>query len=160
MEHNHDTRHKAKYDAYVLDVSQGRKVDRLEVVSLPSSFKKLIELSLTDVIVILIAHGVLTNVKCQADSLSRILHVTSALDYVFGSNIKCSRTVFLLEITTKVSLMIVLPFNDAADLIYKFCSRYALPRLVHCALIGAFERGIAVVVEKTAAGVAGLIFVF
>jgi hypothetical protein len=135
-------------------------VDRLEVVSLSPSFKKLIQLPLTDVIVVLIAHGVITNVEYQADSLSRILHVTSALYYVFRGDIEGSRTVFLLEITAKVSLMIVLPFNDTIDLIYKFCSRYALPRLVHCALIGAFERGIAVVVEKTATGVAGLIFVF
>ena len=98
----------------------------------------------------------MANVERQADSLSRILHVTSTLDDVFGSDVEGSRTVFLLEVTAKVALMIVLPFDDAADLINKFGRRDTLPRLVHCALIGAFQRGVAVVVKKTATGVAGL----
>lgn len=156
MEYDHSARYKAEHNAYVLDVPQGSKVDRLEVVSLLASFQKLLKLALTDVVVVLVAHRVMANVERQTDSLSRILHVASALDDVFGSDIEGSWTIFLLEVTAEVALMVILPFDNAANLIHKFCRRNALPRLVHSSLIGAFERGVTVVVEKTTTGVAGL----
>ena len=114
-------------------------MDRLEVVGLLASFQKLLKLPLTNVIVVLVSHCVVANVECQAYSLSSILHVTSTLDDIFRGDIKSSRTSFLLEAPTEVALMVIFPFYKPTDLIYEFCRRNALPRLVHCALIGAFE---------------------
>ena len=53
--------------------------------------------------------------------------------------------------------MIVLPLDDARDLIDEFCRRNPLSSLVHCALVAALQRRVAVIVEQATTSVARLV---
>ena len=90
---------------------------------------------MTNVIAVLVTHSVVAYIKRQADGLSRILHVASALDDVFRRDIEGGMTVFLFEATSEVALMIVLPLDDSVYLVNKFSRRDALARLVHRTLV-------------------------
>jgi hypothetical protein len=90
------------------------------MVVLLASFPELLDFALTHVIVVLVTHGVVAYVECQADGLRRILHVTSALDDVFWRDVEGGRTVFLFKATSEVALMIILPLDDSVDLIDEF----------------------------------------
>ena len=112
LEHDHNARQSAKDDRDILDVSQGRVVHRLEVIGFRTSIRDLFPSSFAGREE-LVAHGVRSDIQRQAESLSCILHVTAALDYVLWSNFKGSRAIFLFEAACEVPLVVVLPFEQA-----------------------------------------------
>ena len=112
MKHNHNARQSAEDYRDILDVSQGSVVHRLEIVGFRASIHDLFPSSFASSEK-LVAHCVRPDVQRQAESLRGILHVTAALDYVFRSNFKGSWAILLLEAACEVSLVIVLPFEQA-----------------------------------------------
>ena len=79
-----------------------------KVVSLLASTKDLLPTYLAT-IVILVSHSIWANIERQANCLSSMLHVTATLDDVLRGYLKGCRTIFLLEASCEVTLMIILP---------------------------------------------------
>ena len=77
-------------------------------------------------------------------------HIAATLDYILRLDLESSRVVDLLEVAREVALMVVFPFNQAANLVSKLRVRDVAARLVHGALVASLERrGLVVVPEAT-----------
>ena len=87
-------------------------------------------------------------------------HITTSLHDVLRLDLECSRVVDLLEITSEVALVVVLPLDQSRDLIGEFRVGNVAPSLVHGALVTAFQSWRFLVVPETAALVAGLVVDF
>ena len=64
-------------------------------------------------IVVLVTHGVGTNVESQTDGLSGMLHIAPTLNDILWGNLEGSRTILLLKAPCKEALVIVLPFQHS-----------------------------------------------
>ena len=84
-----------------------------------------------------VAHGWESDIEREADHELAVADITSALDYILDLNIECGRIINLLEVACEVPLVIVLPLDEAADLVSEFRIAYIAPSLVHCALVAA-----------------------
>lgn len=94
-------------------------MDGLEVVGLLLALHELFEAALASIIV-LVAHGVRAHVQGQAQGHGRILHVATSLHNVLRCDVEGSWAVLLFETAAEVALVIVLPLDNAGDLVNKF----------------------------------------
>ena len=94
-------------------------MDGFEVVGLLLALHELLEPALA-AIVVLVTHSVSTHVERQTQGHRRVLHVAPALHNVLWRDVKGSRAILLLETTAEVASMVVLPLDDAGDLVHKF----------------------------------------
>ena len=83
--------------------------------------------------------------------------VTTALYDILRLDFEGGRVVDLLEITSEVALMIVLPLDETTNLIGELGVADVTPRLIHGALIAALEPWGLLVVPETATLIASLV---
>lgn len=86
-----------------------------------------------------------------------MLHVAASLDDVLRGNLEGCRAVFLLEGPCEVALVVILPFQQACDLVHEFRRLDTLASLIHGTLVGTLEGRITVVVEETTSREARLV---
>ena len=84
-----------------------------------------------------IAHRREANIESQTHHELAVRHITASLHNILWLDFKGSRIVNLLEITRKVALMIILPLDQARDLIGKLGVTNVAASLVHRALVAA-----------------------
>ena len=72
------------------------------------------------------------------------------MHYILRLDLKSRRIVNLFEITSEVALMIVLPFDQAADIVSEFRVAHVAPCLVHRALVAALQSRCLEIVPQTA----------
>ena len=89
-----------------------------------------------------------------------VAHVAATLDYILWLDLKGSRIIDLLEVSRKVALVVVLPLDEATDLVGELGVADIAPSLVHGALVAPLERGHLDIVVETAALIAGLVLGF
>ena len=76
---------------------------------------------------------------------------------VLGLDLECCWIVNLFEVSSEEALMVVLPFDEAGDLIGELRIRYVTTSLVHRALIAAFHGWNFLVIPQTASLIASLV---
>ena len=103
-----------------------------------------------------IAHGREADIEGQTDHELAVGDVAATLHDVLRLDFKRSRIVNLLEVTGEVALMVVLPLDQAADLIRELRVTHVASSLVHGALVAALQCRSLRVVPQTTALVAGL----
>ena len=89
-----------------------------------------------------------------------VAHVAASLDYILWLDFKRSRIVNLLEVSGEVALVVVLPLDEATDLVGELRVADVASSLVHGALVASLERGHLHIVIETAALIAGLVLRF
>ena len=86
-----------------------------------------------------IAHCIDSNIESKADHEVHVGGKAAPIDNVLLLDLECSRVVNLLEITGKVAKVIVLPLDEAADLVGKLGVGHIVASLIHGALVAALE---------------------
>ena len=66
-----------------------------------------------------IAHGRKADIKSKANHELAVADIAASLDDVLWLNFESSRVIDLLEVASEVSLVVVLPFDQAANLVRK-----------------------------------------
>ena len=89
-----------------------------------------------------------------------VTHVAATLDYILWLDLKRCRIVNLLEVSRKVALVVVLPLDEATDLVGELGVADVAPSLVHRALVAPLERRHLHIIVETAALIASLVLGF
>ena len=66
-----------------------------------------------------IAHGRKTDIKSKANHELAVADIAASLDDVLWLDFESSRVIDLLEVASEVALVIVFPFDQAANLVCK-----------------------------------------
>lgn len=83
-------------------------------------------------------------------------NVTAPVDHILWLDFKRSRVVNLLEVACEVTLMVVLPLDEARDLVSELGVRDVIASLVHCSLVATLARRCPCVVPEATSLIAGL----
>ena len=85
-----------------------------------------------------ISHGCKTNIQSKTNHELTVGYVTASLDDIKSLYLECSWIVDLFEISSEVSLMIVLPLDESRNLICKLWVRLVASRSIHRTLVASF----------------------
>ena len=104
-----------------------------------------------------ISHRGKTNVQSETHHKLAVRSVTASLDNVLRLDFEGCRVIDLLEVSSEVALVVVLPFDQTTDRICKLRVAHVAASLVHSTLIAAFESWRLKVVPETASLVTRLV---